>query len=294
MSDGKILHRAMRSIISELKVGNTGVLLLGSGGRLGRMLRLHWPAPHSLRLQSRQAASGVLCFDPLRDTDALERAAEGVQAVICLAGVTPAHATATGDAMALNTGLALAAVRAAPVDARVFVASSAAVYGADGGLHRETDDVVPVSGYGHAKRAMEQAALEAGAGRVCVLRIGNVAGADAILGGWRAGMTIDQLPDGRTPRRSYIGPVTLAKALHALCGADALPDIVNIAAPGAVAMGDLLDAAGLVWTPRTAGSDVIGEVTLDTARLERVYTFEPSESTPQGLVAQWRKGEGRT
>ncbi len=284
----------MRSIISGLDVGKISVLLLGSGGRLGQMLRSHWPEPHSLRSQSRQAASGLLCFDPLQDADALQRAARDVQAVICLAGVTPAHARATGDAMALNTDLALAAVRAASPDARVFVASSAAVYGAADGLHRETDEVVPVSGYGHAKHVMERAALEAGAGRVCVLRIGNVAGADAILGGWRAGMTIDQLPDGRTPRRSYIGPVTLAKALHALCCADNLPEIVNIAAPGAVAMGDLLDAAGLAWIPRMAGPEVIEEVLLDTARLEQFYTFEPSESTPEGLVAQWRKGEART
>lgn len=280
----------MRSIISKYSGDDCRVLLLGAAGRLGGMLCHDWPQPEQLVKQSRQAHAGMIMLDPLRDGDALKKAALRMNAVVCLSGVTPAHAAASGDLMSLNTDLALAAISAAPADARVFVVSSAAVYGAAEGPHCEGGDMTPVSAYGRAKRDMERAALAAGEGRVCVLRIGNVAGADAILGGWRAGMTLDQLPDGRTPRRSYIGQRSLARVIHALCHAAEVPDILNIAAPGLVEMGDLLDKAGLAWTPRTPTGPVIAEVALDTTALERIYSFEPEECTARGMVAQWTKG----
>ena len=289
----KILHGVMRSIISTNIGDESTVLILGARGQLGKMLWQYWPQGQNLRGQSRNAVQGMLRFDPLSDSVALEEAAQGVSAVICLSGVTPAHAAATGNEMDLNTDLALAAINAAPHGVRVFVTSSAAVYGAADGPHTESDAVSPISRYGYAKVAMERAALECGQGRVCVLRIGNVAGADAILGGWREGMALDQLPDGSTPRRSYIGPQSLARAIHALCQADAVPEVVNVAAPGAIGMGDLLDAAGFAWVPRASNDQVIAQVELDTARLERFYTFEQSECTARGMVAQWQKGSGQ-
>lgn len=280
----------MASITTQNGTAFSRYLLLGGGGRLGGMLRAHWPQGDDLSAQSRQNKDGMLVFDPLRDPDALRAASVGRRAIICLSGVTPAHAAVSGDAMSLNSDLALAAIAAAPRDTRVFVVSSAAVYGAVQGPHFETDSVTPVSAYGHAKREMEIAALAQGGGRVCVLRIGNVAGADAILGGWRAGMTLDQLADGRTPRRSYIGPRTLAQVVHALCAAEQVPDIVNIAAPGVIEMGALLDCAGLAWAPRSPEGPVIEEVMLDTTVLERFYGFTPQERSAAGMVAQWREG----
>lgn len=287
----KILHVVMRSIISTNASDDSQVLLLGASGRLGRMLRQHWPVLGQLRGQSRQPVDGLLRFDPLASPKELISAASGVKSVICLSGITPAHAAASGDAMSLNTDLALAAIDAAPVSARVFIVSSAAVYGAADGPHFEETMAYPVSEYGRAKLEMEQAALAKGSGRVCVLRIGNVAGADAILGGWQEGMGLDLLPDGRTPRRSYIGPQSLAKVIHALSLAHTLPDILNIAAPGVVGMGNLLDAAGLKWAARTPDASVIEEVALDTRRLEELYAFEEVECSPRGMVAQWNMGK---
>ncbi|WP_299026341.1 NAD(P)-dependent oxidoreductase [uncultured Sulfitobacter sp.] len=270
---------------------DSAVLVLGANGRLGQMLWRHWPEGGQLCGQSRRPVAGLSQFDPLVETAELKDAVSRAGVVICLSGITPAHAAATGDAMELNTDLALAAIDAAPADVRVFVASSAAVYGAADGPHLESDAGTPVSTYGHAKRAMEQAALAHGQGRVCVLRIGNVAGADAILGGWRAGFALDRLPEGGTPRRSYIGPQSWAHVMYALCNAETLPDILNIAAPGVVAMGDLLDAAGLAWTARAPQDEVIAEVALDTTALERLYSFETDECTAQGMVAQWKLGK---
>lgn len=277
----------MRSIISTNVTDDSRMLLLGAGGRLGHMLMQHWPVQSQIKGQSRREIDGLLRFDPLSSPSDLIAASLGVQAIICLSGVTPAHAAASGDAMSLNKDLALAAIDAAPAATRVFVASSAAVYGAADGPHFESAIVSPVSEYGRAKLEMEQAALAAGGGRVCVLRIGNVAGADAILGGWRTGMELDVLPDGRTPRRSYIGPKSLAKVIHALTVVPTLPDIVNIAAPGVVEMGELLDAAGLEWASRKPNTNVIEEVALDTSRLEELYQFEPAECSPREMFAQW-------
>lgn len=263
---------------------------MGASGRLGGMLRRHWPADVRLRTQSRtDSGAGIIC-DPLSEPENLRRAAQGCDAVICLSGVTPVHAAATGDEMSLNTDLALAALAAAPQGARVFAISSAAVYGAAEGPLHEDMALAPLSDYGRAKARMEIALRRAGAGRVTILRIGNVAGADAILGGWRAGMQIDQFADGRTPRRSYIGPVTLARVVSELCVADVVPEVINVAAPGAVEMGALLDAAGYDWTPRPAQAGAIAQVVFDTALLESLCSFAPVESTPTELVAQCRAG----
>lgn len=253
------------------------------------MLRAAWQDRFPVIWQARHPRPGFLCLDPDADASALS-----AQVVVCLAGVTPATAAATGCAMDLNVDLALQAVRmAAGMGAdHVFLASSAAVYGAAGGVLAETGDCHPVSDYGRAKLRMEHEARALGRRMgvgVTALRIGNVAGADAILGGWRAGMQIDRLSDGRTPRRSYIGPACFARALGALiCRTADLPGVINLSAPGAVEMGALLDAAGLAWQPREAGPGVIAEVELSTRRLARHVRFAPADSSPEGLAAQFR------
>ena len=273
-----------------------GVLLLGATGRLGGMLRRHWPEPQALRSQSREPRPGFYDFKlPNAEespSDAALAAARGARAIISLAGVTPARARAGGVALEDNATLALAALKLAEAAGvpQLLVASSAAVYGAEDGPLREELSCVPLSDYGRQKLAMEKVVHKAQSETaVTALRIGNVAGADAILGGWRPGMQIDRFPDGRTPSRSYIGPVTLARVLHALCRADKLPPILNIAAPGEVEMGALLDAAGLAWQPKHAPAAAIPEVRLNTNALERHVDFTPETQTPVGLVHEWQQ-----
>jgi nucleoside-diphosphate-sugar epimerase len=274
------------------------LLVLGATGRIGAILRRVWE-PGRATWQARRrpgppGAAGWAVFDPLADPGALGRAVTGCDAVLCLAGVTPARA-ARGAAMADNITLAEAAIRAAAeagAGAQVLLASSAAVYGARAGVLAETDTPAPVSEYGRAKAGMETrgAALGRALGvPVCALRIGNVAGADAILGGWRPGFALDRFADGRTPRRSYVGPVTLARVLAQLAARRDLPDRLNIAAPGVVEMGALLDAAGLGWTPRPAPDTAIAEVALDTRRLERIVDLPAQAGSAAQLVAEWRQ-----
>lgn len=274
------------------------ILVLGATGRLGRLLRRAWPEGQGLwQARPGRLAPGAdrVLLDPLAAPAALARAAARTQAILCLAGVTPAAAQ-RGAAMADNTALALAAVEAGAVaGVPVLLASSAAVYGAQGGLLDEATAPAPVSDYGRAKAEMEARAARAAAElgvAVTALRIGNVAGADAILGGWRAGFRLDRFADGRTPRRSYIGPATLARVLAELAGRAArrgdLPGVLNIAAPGAVEMGALLDAADLAWAPRPAPEGAIPEVALDVAALARLVALDPAAGRAETLVAEWR------
>lgn len=281
------------------------ILVLGAGGRIGAMLRRGWPKGQGLwqarpgappESGSERGGSDWLRFDPLGDPAALAAAARRADAILCLAGVTPA-AAARGAEMGDNIALGLAAVEAAAraEGVPVLLASSAAVYGAQGGLLSEDVPPAPVSAYGRAKAEMEARAADLAAElgvAVTSLRIGNVAGADVLLGGWRAGFTLDRFADGRTPRRSYIGPVTLARvlgdlALRAVRRRD-LPGCLNVAAPGAVEMGALLDAAGLAWAPRPAPAGAIPEVTLDVTALAGLVTLAPEAGTAQMLVAEWR------
>ncbi len=262
-------------------------LIMGATGRIGMILRKQWPDSRILWQARRpQAGPGWRVLDPLGDPGALARAAAG-RKVLCLSGVVPGR----GD-LAGNIALALAAVRAAEPGARVLLASSAAVYGAGAGPLEEEADPVPVSDYGRAKLTMERQAARLGAARgvaVTSLRIGNVAGVDAILGNWRPGFQLDRFADGRTPRRSYIGLATLARVLGDVLAAPGLPPVLNIAAPGTLAMGDLLAAAGLGWTPRAAPDGAIAEVRLATARLQRLTRFTPADSRAEEMVAQWRE-----
>lgn len=274
------------------------VLVLGASGRLGGMLRRHWPEPAALRCQwrtARDAPPDAVVFDlPAPGHPPLEaalEAARGARAIICLAGVTPARAGGSDEALDANVDLGLSALtlmQAAEVP-RLLLASSAAVYGAGANGMHEAAELTPLSAYGRAKLAMERAVLARADRGVTMLRIGNVAGADAILGGWRPGMTLDRFADGRTPRRSYIGPVTLARVLHGLCRGEPLPKVLNIAAPGVVEMGALLDAAGLGWAPRKAPPEAIAEVRLETNALEARVAFAPENATPAGLVDEWLK-----
>ncbi|MFC3119951.1 hypothetical protein ACFOHS_22910 [Jhaorihella thermophila] len=122
------------------------------------------------------------------------------------------------------------------------------------------------------------------------LRIGNVAGADAILGDWRPGFRLDRFADGRTP------PAQLCRPRNAGARAEGSCRRLRSAAgserrrpPARSRWGALLDAAGLAWTPRPAPEDAIARVQLDVSALERFTSFAPRDSLPRTMVAEWRE-----
>ena len=276
------------------------VLVLGATGRIGGILRQVWPrlgARGEILWQTRQEREepGWIRVDPLQEPEELALAAEGRDVILCLSGVVAPRATQEADpaaALEQNSTLAEAAIRAAAgTGARVILTSSAAVYGGGSGPMTEKAVPAPATPYGMSKLEMERRGVRLAAELgvpVTSLRIGNIAGVDAILGGWQPGFRLDRFPDGRTPRRSYIGLVTLARVLAELTTVPGLPPVLNIATPGTVEMGALLDAAGLDWTPRAPDDTALAEVCLSVDRLERLVTLPDGAGRPDRLVEEWR------
>ena len=279
------------------------ILFVGSSGRTGRMVQYHWradaPAGFAVVEQMRRdVPPDGLRWSPLDGTTALVdhvRHNGPIDAMIMLAGVTPGP----GKDLALNSALALACVTAAQQAqiGRVLLASSSAVYGAgDGTSVAETAPTAPVNAYGEAKCAMELAIApwrDRGLD-LCCLRIGNVAGADALLLNVarlspQEPVIIDQFDDGQGPTRSYIGAGTLAAVLRTLATQVApLPPVLNIGAPAPVSMQSLAHAAGQPYRFRPAPPQAHQHITLDCTALSRLYPFTTDDSDPHVMVAQWR------
>ena len=299
------------------------LLIVGASGRVGRLLAAHWAwerAPVCLQTRGDPITPALpsLRWAPLEDgPEALAAGLDGrggagsVRAMVMLAGVTPSSPGGGGD-LALNARLAEACVTAAAAAGigRVLLASSAAVYGGGRDVPWREDEAAgtPPTAYGAAKRAMEAAATKAAAKvateaaargdgpGICCLRIGNVAGADALLlnAGGEGQHFIDRFASGGGPVRSYIGPVSLARVIETLARAPELPEVLNVAAPAPVAMADLARAAGGDWRWRPAPPDAVERFTLDCSALRRLLHFAPAESTAGEMVAQWRAcGGGR-
>lgn len=275
------------------------LLLVGSTGRVGRMITRCWqlnpPSGAKVTEQHRNSDRSEGLFWPLLSTDAKGLPKDTYDAIICLAGVTPG----LGADLALNTTLAEATLRSAKLAniPRVLIASSSAVYGSgDGTPFCETSTTTPANSYGAAKLDMENAcATWRNQGiEICCLRIGNVAGADALLlnvarSEHNQPLVIDRFADGRGPVRSYIGPRTLSDVLLTLATTPlALPNILNVAAPGSVTMEELARAAGHPFDFKNAHQTAQQTITLDCSRLAELHDFSTDAAEPMELVTQWK------
>ena len=81
--------------------------------------------------------------------------------------------------------------------------------------------------------------------------------------------------------------------LSTLAQCSELPPVLNLATPGTVHMGDLLDAAGLAWTSRPANGETIAKVALDTTRISQFIDWTPADSTPHRMVQEWHEVTNR-
>ncbi|WP_177174659.1 NAD-dependent epimerase/dehydratase family protein [Loktanella fryxellensis] len=240
-----------------------GPLILGASGRLGRALRRVWPADAPQPLwQTRDGAGDTWAWDIL---NAAPSHLPPIDGIVVLAGVTHGDATA----LALNTALARAcADLGAALGVRVLVASSQAVYGPQQGLLREDTPPAPASPYGAAKLAMERAVTGA---HVTHLRIGNVAGCDALAEGIARGdVVLDRFADGQGPCRAMLTPADLAHVVRCLLAAPTLPPIVNVARPGSTAMADVLRAADVPFVWRDSGPGALPDLALDVTLLQDI------------------------
>lgn len=275
------------------------VLITGAAGRIGKMLQLSWSNDGFADLVSlwsvRQTHDpAYVQWDIL--SDVVPEIPKGA-VILHLAGVL------RGDSCALanNAAMALKLCNAAKTAGakHVFLASSAAVYGHGAADLTETLVPQPVSDYGRAKLAMEQQVLQwlqsAGptAPAVTCLRIGNIVGADALIGQAVAGrrISLDSVAGHDCgPLRSYIGPrafaFVLAQLLRRAALGQPLPKLLNIAAQPPVFMADLLRAADLPFQVTVSQTPVIAKVCLSTARLAGLVDLPPQ--TADDLIADWR------
>jgi nucleoside-diphosphate-sugar epimerase len=279
------------------------LLVTGASGKLGTVLRQCWAegGPQGLvpLWQGRGAvAQGWVGWDILTQRYAGPDLSGGV--VLHLAGGTAGAAVDDHAPHALQVleTAAQAGVR------HVFLASTAAVYGRAGAAAvPETIPCAPVGAYGRAKAMMEERALDwvqrhPGGPGLTLLRIGNVLGSDSLIGGakGRRVTELDPVPGAPMgPARSYIGPVSLADVLARLCAlaveGAVLPQVLNVAARPAVAMGDLLTAAGFDWEFGPANSQVIARVELCVDRLLQLVPMPGDAGSPARMLAEWRSLE---
>lgn len=280
---------------------NSLVLLVGASGRVGQMVCHHWrkiPGRLSLVTQFRSASDEQesLIWNPLSGSRISSGSAtenRGFRAMIMLAGAVPGSKD-----LDINQALAEACLEASAAEgiSRVLIASSSAVYGAGTAL-TENSPCVPINEYGAAKLRMEHACepWRKKGMDLCLLRIGNVAGADALLQNVAKTMPgerieIDIYDDGRGPVRSYIGVRTLAEVLRSLCSHPLpLPPILNVGTPQPVSMEALANAAGQLWKGRAVARTSTQNITLDCSLLASMHSFTPQDSYPTEMVDQWRE-----
>lgn len=278
------------------------VLIVGGSGRVGRMMIAHLAAtqPHQkIILQTRKAPLSTtfesLQWDPLQGAGPFldwQETRPDLGSIVMLAGATPGP----NVDMNLNTQIATAVLDAAMTAgvARVFLASSSAVYG-PGSQLAEDAPLAPVNPYGQSKSQMERDALTLAAGKIAVtcLRIGNVAGADALLlnaakATADAPLQVDQFADGRGPVRSYIGAASLADAILTLAAHDGpLPQVLNVGTTPPVDMIDLARAGDTPLALRPAPDNALQDVTLDCTQFEKLTRLPPHAGTPKELLRQW-------
>ena len=279
---------------------------MGASGRVGRLITSTWEnhdSPwHSVPLQYRSPQTLLhsrnipwdVAYGPHGLLKWMDRFG-ALEALIVMAGVTPA----TSSDMTLNTVIAKAYLDAARVAGikRVLLASSSAVYGfGDGSPMSEAHSCAPVNTYGKSKLDMEAMAHNIAADsnmEICCLRIGNVAGADALLlnaskATPETPLIIDRFPDGAGPLRSYIGPTQAGDVLAQLaCHQGTLPHVLNLAGTAPIHMEELAIAATLPWRYATAPQTARQSITLDCSVLAALIDMPSGTHDAKTITLDW-------
>lgn len=292
------VNRPKPSVGGKLGVtlGIVDMIVTGAGGRLGRLFAAAWAdrPPAGLRLHwSGRRKGTAIQWDMLSD-QVPELPPRAI--VLHLAGVARGATASFADNAAMIHAL-LRGCRASKAHAVLF-ASSASVYAPGPRPARESDPPAPQTDYGRSKLLAEQA-LQGLAGPdlpVHVLRIGNVPGADALLGP-HAGtglLILDPVP-GREggPVRSWIGPRELAEVIAELARLQSLdrlaPTTLNIAQDPPLPMAALLQASGLPWAYGPGSDRVVADATLATERLQSLMALPPAQADSLAQQAAWAR-----
>lgn len=218
-----------------------------------------------------------------------------LETLIVMAGVTPA----TSSDMTLNTVIAKAYLDAARVAGikRVLLASSSAVYGfGNESPMSEKHPCAPINTYGNSKLDMEAMARNVAEDtnmEICCLRIGNIAGADALLlnaskATPEVPLIIDQFPGGAGPLRSYIGPTQAGEVLAKLaCYKGTLPHVLNLAGTAPIHMEELAVAAALPWRYKAAKQITHRSIVLDCSVLAALIDMPRGTNDAKTITLDW-------
>ena len=279
---------------------------MGASGRVGQLITSAWAnheSPwHTVPLQYRPPQtlfhSRNIPWDVADGPDGLLKWMDrfgALKTLIVMAGVTPA----TSSDMTLNTVIAKAYLDAARVAGikRVLLSSSSAVYGfGDGSPMSETHSCAPVNAYGKSKLDMEAMARKVAADtnmEICCLRIGNIAGADALLlnaskATAETPLIIDRFPDGAGPLRSYIGPTQAGDVLAQLaCHQGTLPQVLNLAGTAPIHMEELAIAAALPWRYANAPQTARQSIALDCSVLAALIDMPLGTHDAKTITLDW-------
>lgn len=266
------------------------MIVTGAGGKLGRLLRAAWgetPDEGICPVWTGRGKDMEVQWDILSGpVPSLPRGA----VVLHLAGVV----RGTDDQLRRNSAMVaplLQACQQIRARALLFV-STAAVYGTGPNLANEDDQPAPASAYGLAKATAERVAFGQAEIAVSVLRLGNVPGADALLGlrSDDADIILDPV-SGRDggPVRSWIGPRSLANVIAALSKLD-LPPILNVAAGPPLPMAALLQASGRRWRYGPPNPLVVADAVMDTRRLQALVPVPTTTAVDLAAQAEWARG----
>lgn len=299
------------------------IVVIGATGRLGSILRYEackngvadrfiWQARY---IKQHADSERWIYWDPNVGANPAERLADSIGqenngqpvTLLNLAGATPTSNILTPDVMErANLWLAKQVLKSAELlnAYRVLFASTAAVYGRTSKEQTpfsESAQPAPLNTYAQSKLLMEQWINSANTQiQTCILRIGNVAGSDALLGKIINNMgndplrlTIDQFETGKGPVRSYIGPESLFRIIFELVDCTpTLPDIINIAAQPPVSMDALLDAwvcarpADFSYGFQKAAEQAIETVALNTDVLQKIIGEMGTKITAQTIISE--------
>lgn len=270
------------------------MLVLGSGGRLGTLLRAAHARDGSrtteVHFQSRQSGADLLWSpgDPVR---ALPRC----RTLVALWGQTAGdEATLEQNETLVDQTFDIAIACGAK---RVLHLSSAGVYGPGTALP-ETAPTTPLSAYARSKCRMEKriaAKRLQGNAEHMILRLANVVGADSLAPSLRgsAPVRLDRFANGQGPKRSYIAASDVLRVLIRLSAVPpaSAPPILNVAAPLPVDMAALARAAHKDIEWQAAPTAAIQQVTLDVSQMTRLLGPVCLSCAPDALVADWQNLE---
>lgn len=239
----------------------------------------------------------------VRDRSAVERATEGVDCVFHLAARTsvPGSFDQPAETTAVNcTGTATVLAAASEHDARVVLASSAAVYGSDVAVPTPEDaPLSPESPYALSKRYDEQLATQVNVEAVA-LRYFNVFGARQDASGSYAAVVpafVERLRAGDPPTiygdgeqtRDFVHVADVVDATVRAGKCDCAGEVLNVGCGRAISinelartLADVLDRdAEPVHESRREGD--VRHSRADISRARRLLEYEPQVSLAAGL-----------